>query len=182
MTPCHRNIHRRGCTLLCSIVVAAGAALGAGPATADPTSTDPTCPRTTAVLIPGTGETTPTAAPNRAGGMLDPIGQGLRQRYGADIDVRTLAYPASATPYNASESAGVHALSTTLQGLCPSTRAVLAGYSQGANIAGDLATTIGNNQGPLPASRITAVALLSDPRRDTDTRQLGPAQFPALHL
>ncbi|WP_063002530.1 cutinase family protein [Nocardia mikamii] len=104
--------------------------------------------------------------------MLTPIGQGLRQRYGSNISVRTLDYAASATPYKESESRGVQALSDTLRGLCSSTRVVLAGYSQGANIAGDIATAIGHH-GPLSASRVAAVALLSDPHRSPDTPQLG---------
>ncbi|MDR7172898.1 hypothetical protein J2W56_006664 [Nocardia kruczakiae] len=105
--------------------------------------------------------------------MLAPIGAGLRQRYGSDIEVRTLSYPASAVPYGTSETAGRQNLSTLLRGLCSSTRVVLAGYSQGADVAGDVATEIGNNRGPIAASRIVAVALISDPRRSSDTPQLG---------
>ncbi len=160
----------------CVVALAAVALLGSAPATADPASADPACPPFTAILVPGTGETTPTASLDQPGGMLAPIGQGLRQRYSADIAVQTLAYTASATPYRASETAGVQALSTTLAGLCSSTRVVLAGYSQGADIAGDVATAIGHHRGPLPASRVVAVALLSDPRRDPATPQLGPGQ------
>ncbi|WP_280373808.1 cutinase family protein, partial [Nocardia wallacei] len=138
------------------VALAAVALLGSAPATADPASADPACPPFTAILVPGTGETTPTASLDQPGGMLAPIGQGLRQRYSADIAVQTLAYTASATPYRASETAGVQALSTTLAGLCSSTRVVLAGYSQGADIAGDVATAIGHHRGPLPASRVVA--------------------------
>lgn len=105
--------------------------------------------------------------------MLTPIGAGLRQRYGSDIEVRTLSYPASAVPYGTSETAGRQNLSMLLRGLCSSTRVVLAGYSQGADVAGDDATEIGNNRGPIAASRIVAVALISDPRRSSDTPQLG---------
>ncbi|MGW5518834.1 cutinase family protein [Nocardia africana] len=139
-----------------------------GAATAAPVSGPASCPRWTAVLVPGTGE-----APDEPGGTLAPIGAGLRQRYGSDIEVRTLTYPASAVPYSTSETAGTQNLSTLPRGLCSSTRVVLAGYSQGADIAGDLATEIGNNRGPVPGSRIVAVALISDPRRSSDTPQLG---------
>ncbi|WP_280272824.1 cutinase family protein [Nocardia wallacei] len=176
MKPTHPNARHSARALLCALVVAFLALLVSGPATADPAPPESNCPRFTAILVPGTGETTPAATPDQPGGMLAPIGQGLRQRYGTDIAVRTLAYTASATPYHASETQGVQALSTTLAGLCSSTRVVLAGYSQGADITGDVATAIGNHRGPLPDSRIVAVALLSDPRRHPATPQLGPGQ------
>ncbi|WP_280255704.1 cutinase family protein [Nocardia wallacei] len=172
----HPLIHLITRTLSCAVILTSVALLGPGQATAAPATADPVCAPFTAILVPGTGETTPTAAPDQPAGMLAPIGQGLRQRYGADITVRTLAYTASPIPYRVSETAGVQALSTMLAGLCSSTRVVLAGYSQGADIAGDVTTAIGNNRGPLPASRVVAVALLSDPRRDPATPQLGPAQ------
>lgn len=177
MTPTPAPAHRRArtrCaapTLICAVVTAvvtAVSVLVCGAATAAPVSGPASCPRWTAVLVPGTGE-----APDELGGMLAPIGAGLRQRYGSDIEVRTLSYPASALPYSTSETAGTQNLSTLLRGLCSSTRIVLAGYSQGADIAGDLATEIGNNRGPIATSRIMAVALISDPRRSSDTPQLG---------
>ncbi|WP_067902666.1 cutinase family protein [Nocardia vaccinii] len=175
-SPAHRPARaRRAIRALSGIVaavVAAVAVLGTGPAAADPAPNVTGCPRWTALLVPGTWETQP-ATPDQSTGMLGPIGQGLRQRYGSNISVHTLSYPASVTPYNTSESEGVQALSTTLAGLCTSTRVVLAGYSQGADVAGDVATKIGHDQGPLPASRVVAVALISDPRRNTSTPQLG---------
>ncbi|MGW5520659.1 cutinase family protein [Nocardia africana] len=177
MTPTPAPAHRRArtrCaipTLICAVVAAvvtAVSVLVCGAATAAPVSGPASCPRWTAVLVPGTGE-----APDELGGMLAPIGAGLRQRYGSDIEVRTLTYPASAVPYSTSETAGTQNVSTLLRGLCSSTRVVLAGYSQGADVAGDLTTEIGNNNGPVPGSRIVAVALISDPRRSSDTPQLG---------
>ncbi|GAB2709528.1 cutinase family protein [Nocardia thraciensis] len=177
--PHHPHTHRRtrfpARTLISAAIVAAVAILGCGPALADPAPADPACPRFTAVLVPGTGVTTPSSTgSDQPGGTLAPIGQGLRQRYGGNIAVHTLTQPASTTPYNASGTEGRQALSTLLAGLCSSTRVVLAGYSHGADIAGHLATAIGNNRGPLPASRTVAVALLSDPRRAAGTPQLGP--------
>lgn len=64
-------------------------------------------------------------------------------------------------------------LTAAVSGLCSDTRVVLAGYGQGAEVTGDLATTLGNNSSPIPASRVIAVALISDPRRDPATAQLG---------
>ncbi len=133
------------------------------------------CPRWTAVLVPGTTETSMTADPSQLVGLLAPIGEGLRARFGDDIDVRSLPYSAAPLPYSASESVGVQALSSMLGGLCDSTQVVMAGYSQGADVAGDLASQIGNGKGPIPASRVLGVGLLSDPNRDPSTPQLGQA-------
>ncbi|MFI6778200.1 cutinase family protein [Nocardia sp. NPDC050412] len=150
--------------LLCAAVTAA-TVVGAGGAAADPTPapTAASCSRWTALLVPGTWETTPAADPTRPVGMLTPVAQGLTAHYGSDIDVRTLAYTA---PYTTSQTAGAQALTATLAGLCSGTRVVLAGYSQGADIVGDLATAIGNQAGPIPASRVVAIGLVSDPHRD----------------
>ncbi len=161
-----------------AVLCAAGATatvFGAGVAAADPAPAPAAanCPRWTTLLVPGTWETTSSAGPARPVGMLAPVAEGLATRYGSAIDVRTLAYTADASPYATSQTAGAQALTATLAGLCSGTRVVLAGYSQGADIVGDLATAIGNNQGPIPAWRVVAVGLVSDPRRDPATAQLG---------
>ncbi|WP_062987104.1 cutinase family protein [Nocardia anaemiae] len=168
------RIRRFARGLLCA-AVATATVVGAGAAAADPTPVPAAanCPRWTALLVPGTWETTLAADPARPVGMLAPVAQGLAARYGSDIDVRTLAYTADAAPYTTSQTQGAQALTATLARLCSGTRVVLAGYSQGADIVGDLATAIGNNRGPIPASRVVAVGLLSDPRRDPATAQLG---------
>ncbi|MTE17038.1 cutinase family protein [Nocardia aurantiaca] len=170
----HVTYPRRARTVTALIAAVSVAALTTtGVAAADPAPARPGCPAVTAILVPGTWETSPAADPGQPVGMLAGIGTALQQRYSTGIDVRTLAYTADATPYPASETDGVQQLSTTLTSLCASTRVVLAGYSQGADVAGDVATAIGNNQGPLPAARVIAVGLLSDPRRDPNTPQLG---------
>ncbi len=175
----HRQpVRWRAACMAVSIATAftASTAAAAGIALADP-GAGPGCPRWTAVLVPGTGETSSAADPAQPqSGMLRPIGDGLVARYGGDIQVRYLPYAASLAPtYRASESAGVQALSDLLGGLCASTRVVLAGYSQGADAAGDIAARIGHGQGPIPADRVVGVGLLSDPRRNSGTAQLGSA-------
>ncbi|MFE3196317.1 cutinase family protein [Nocardia sp. NPDC059240] len=131
------------------------------------------CAPVTAVLVPGTGETTTAADPGAPAGLLSAVGNPLLARYGTDIDVRYLPYPAATAPYADSESAGVQALSGVLGGLCSQTRVVLAGYSQGADVAGDVASTIGTGSGSIAAARVAAVALISDPHRDPATTPLG---------
>ncbi|WP_415842981.1 cutinase family protein, partial [Nocardia ninae] len=158
---------------LCAAVATATAS-GAGIAIAEPTS-DPAavhCPRWTVLLVPGTFETTSATAAAEPKGVLAPVAESLKTRYGNDIEVRILARTAD-TAYSATEANGEQALTAALSGLCSGSRVVLAGHAEGAATVGDLAAAIGNNHGPIPASRVVAVGLVSDPHRDPVTTQLG---------
>lgn len=148
---------------LCAAITAT--TLTAGVAAAEPTP-GTQCPRWTALLAPGTYETTSTSGQNTAG-ILTQLGDSLTARYGSDVEVRTLA------PSTGAGSVSGADLTAAVKALCSDTRVVLAGYGQGAEVAGDLATVLGNRGGPIPASRVVAVALVSDPRRDATTAQLG---------
>ena len=58
---------------------------------------------------------------------------------------------------------------------CPLTSYVLAGFSQGAVIAGDLASDIGNGRGPVDEDLVLGVTLIADGRRETAVGQdIGP--------
>ncbi|WP_435593800.1 cutinase family protein [Nocardia sp. bgisy118] len=155
-------------TALCAAITAT--TVTAGVAAAEPTTgrTGTQCPRWTALLVPGTYETTPTTGQTTAG-ILTKVGESLTARYRSDIDVHILTAPTT----TGAGSASGQELSAAVSALCSDTRVVLAGYGQGAEVTGDLATSIGNKAGPIPASRVVAVALVSDPRRDPATAQLG---------
>ncbi|MEV6363160.1 cutinase family protein [Nocardia asteroides] len=164
----HTNRARRiAHAALCAAVTATTAT--AGVAAAEPTNghAGTQCPRWTALLVPGTYETTPTTGQTTAA-ILTQVGESLSSLYGSDIAVRTLTAPSTG-----SGAASGAELTAAVKALCSDTRVVVAGYAQGAEVAGDLATTIGNSRGPIPASRVVAVALVSDPRRDPATPQLG---------
>ncbi|WP_040810933.1 cutinase family protein [Nocardia concava] len=131
------------------------------------------CTPFTAILAPGTWETRPDADPSVPVGMLRPIGDGLQRQFGADITVLYAPYAASAFDQGLSYVQSLSTLEAELgkmtRGLCASTRVILAGYSQGADGMGDVATEIGNGEGPIPADRVVAVGLLADPHRDPNT-------------
>lgn len=58
---------------------------------------------------------------------------------------------------------------------CPLTNYILAGFSQGAVIAGDLAAEIGAGNGPIAADKVLGVTLIADGRRDGNSGQdVGP--------
>lgn len=133
----------------------------------------PPCTPYTAILGPGTWETTPGADPRVPVGMLRPIGDGLQRQFGGDITVLYVPYAASAFDLGLSYAESLSTLESRLhqmmRDLCGSTRVVLAGYSQGADGIGDLATEIGNGDGPIGADRVVGVGLLADPHRDPNT-------------
>lgn len=180
----HPVLRRLAGAALCTAAVLTTSAY-ALPATA-PAAPAPGCPKFTTVLVPGTWETHPDpsidprlgtgtdAARPAPATMLAPVADALQARYGRDLAVATVSYSASISPtYAASESDGEHALAALLTQLCPTTQVLLVGYSQGAQVAGDLATRIGHGQGPIPASRVLAVGLVADPRRASTTPHLG---------
>ncbi|MEV6658784.1 cutinase family protein [Nocardia fluminea] len=137
------------------------------------------CAPFTALMAPGTWETTATADPAVPIGMLAPVGNGLVAALGEAIDVRYVPYAASAfdqgLTYSQSKDTLLAALREMLSGLCASTKVMIAGYSQGADGAGDVVADIGNGRGPISAERVIGVGLLADPKRDpSTTTALGP--------
>ncbi|WP_228807828.1 cutinase family protein [Nocardia otitidiscaviarum] len=56
---------------------------------------------------------------------------------------------------------------------CPLSKFVVLGYSQGALIAGDFLSEVGNRKGVIDPSRILAGALLSDPKRSATADSSG---------
>ncbi|MFZ2174287.1 MAG: cutinase family protein, partial [Rhodococcus sp. (in: high G+C Gram-positive bacteria)] len=58
---------------------------------------------------------------------------------------------------------------------CPASSFVLAGYSQGADVANDVAVNIGAGRGPVPVSAVRAVVLVANPKNGTKGSQVvGP--------
>lgn len=129
------------------------------------------CPAVDAVAVPGTTQTSPDANPNTPVGILGSILEPLKQ---AAITIATYYTPYPATiiggtdggGYQASKTAGIdntNAHLKTVAARCPKTVFILTGYSQGADVAGDIAAAIGHNSGAIPASRLLGVGLVADP-------------------
>ncbi|MGV7990952.1 cutinase family protein [Mycobacterium kansasii] len=133
-----------------------------------------TCPDVAVVVVPGSSETNPNADPHVPVGMLrnavEPLKKAARPRRVSGIYV---PYPADiigdtsgALGYNFSRRKGVENAANAIQTQshnCPKTRYLITGFSQGAQVAGDLGAAIGNGKTPIPAEQILGVALLSDP-------------------
>ncbi|MFY2790360.1 cutinase family protein [Rhodococcus sp. MALMAid1271] len=154
--------------------LASGVVLGAAsPAIADPGD----CPSMYVVAIPGTWETSSGAAPKP--GMLTDV----TDRLGGDIRTDYVSYPATAFPWEGEVYGQSRAVAVTNAGgmlkamadRCGATKLAIIGYSQGADAAGDLAAAIGTGAGIVPADRIAAVGLISDPKRSDTDALVGPA-------
>ncbi|WP_083471128.1 MULTISPECIES: cutinase family protein [unclassified Rhodococcus (in: high G+C Gram-positive bacteria)] len=158
--------------MLVTAAVAAGsiALIPAGIASARPVG----CSKTFNLFIPGTWETTGDADPSIPIGMLKPIADSLKERHGNAAHIYTLPYMARAfdngKTYADSKADGLAKAQTVLaeiEAKCSDTKFTITGYSQGADIAGDLASSIGNGSGPIATEQVLAVALLSDPGSGT---------------
>lgn len=157
---------------------------GGGETTSEAPTTTPTqpadCPDVQVVIVPGTYETSVGADPAVPAGLQAEVGTALTQRYDASrLTTYYVPYPAqfaNPMPYEQSRQAGVAATDEALAATaarCPLTSYAITGFSQGASVAGDVATAIGNGEGPVPAERVVAVGLISDPYR-----QPGQVQMP----
>ncbi|MGW0021614.1 cutinase family protein [Rhodococcus sp. NPDC003382] len=136
------------------------------------------CARTIALMIPGTTETSANADPKVPTGMLAAVGDALEQRFGKNVDAVYVPYPGEAffngTSYAESKSRGDKAASELME-RCPSSKYLIAGYSQGAQIGNDLAVNIGHGLGPVTPQQVKAVILLANPKRGTEGATLiGP--------
>lgn len=127
----------------------------------------PDCTPVVALVVPG--------ALNSLAAIPESIPHGLQTRKVTakleqrGVATRTLSY--NATPwfmqsYERSQREGYHGgLSFLKQAArkCPDSDFALAGYSEGADIAGQIAEDVFDGRGPIQAKRLKAVSLLSDP-------------------
>ncbi len=164
-----------------------------------PASQPAWCPDVQMISVPGTWESSSVDDPyspsaNPASLMLN-VSRPIQQRFPSSrVDVYTVPYvaqfsnPVAIPPdgqqsYNNSRSEGMQRMIDFMSQRakdCPLTTYVLAGFSQGAVIAGDVANMIGNGKGPVAAERVLGVALIADGRRTGDSGggeaiQIGPA-------
>lgn len=139
------------------------------------------CPAVEFISAPGTWESAPDDDPlnpqaNPRSFMLS-ISNPLKESYAPeDVKVWTLPYTAQfqninskqEMTYDESRNEGLGRLEAELQAThadCPQTKFIIAGFSQGAVIAGDVANRIGNGNGVVPAESVAGVALVADGRR-----------------
>jgi hypothetical protein len=143
---------------------------------------DASCPDVQMISIPGTWESSPTDDPFNPtqfpASLMLKVTNPIRAQFGSDrLEIFTVPYtaqfhnPLSADKqmsYNDSRAEGTRAAvkaMTDMNNRCPLTSYVLAGFSQGAVIAGDMASDIGNGRGPVDEDLVRGVTLIADGRR-----------------
>ncbi len=166
---------------------------GASASAATPPSSPPApaCPDVQVIAVPGTGETNQAADPHHPVGMLAQVSQPLQKSLPGRVDTWYVPYVATAAPmgggatYADSKAQAVSIATTKMAhtaATCTHTRFALTGYSQGAAAAGDLAAQIGHAHGPIPATKLVAVGLISDPNRAATGETLVGAPAPGTGL
>ncbi|ALG83376.1 cutinase family protein [Gordonia phthalatica] len=167
-----------------------GPTTSAPPGHADAQPAD--CPDVLTLVIPGTWESkanddplNPTANPKS---LMLRVSSQLQQKYPESrTEVYTVPYKAQfrnptnladrQADYNDSRRQGTTRAKNKIAKTykhCPLTHYVLMGFSQGAVIAGDIASDIGNDRGPIPAADqdlILGVGLIADGRRQPGGQQ-----------
>ncbi|MDE1672642.1 cutinase family protein [Nocardia gipuzkoensis] len=161
-------------TLVCGSAAAAPLQLPALGVTTD-------CPSVAGIFVPGTWETDAGADPTQPRGLLAPIATDLARQFGRQFDAMFPAYAARAMDgmlYGDSQTQGLAAAKAAVADIaarCRATKFIISGYSQGADVAGDLTAAIGCHQDPIPAARVLAVGLVADPKQGTSGGKLvGP--------
>ncbi|KAG6899465.1 hypothetical protein C0993_010108 [Termitomyces sp. T159_Od127] len=92
------------------------------------------------------------------------------------VSREAVAYPATLTNYLISESEGVTAMRAQLAAqvsACPSTKIVLMGYSQGAQVTGDVLASRATG-----TDQVVAAILMGDPGHDAGTANAVSGLFP----
>lgn len=157
-----------------------------------PASQDASCPDVNVVAIPGTWESSPSDDPLNPTqfpiALLLNVTRPLMDQFGRDrVELYTVPYTAQfhnpltadkQMSYNDSRSEGTGAAVRALTAMnerCPLSSYVIVGFSQGAVIAGDLASDIGNGRGPVDEDLVLGVTLIADGRRQPGIGQeVGP--------
>jgi hypothetical protein len=153
---------------------------------------DASCPDVQMMSIPGTWESSPQLDPLNPvqfpAALLLNVSRPILEQFGTGrVEVFTVPYtaqfhnPFSADKqmsYNDSRAEGSRAAvqaMTDMNNRCPLTSYVLVGFSQGAVIAGDIASDIGNGRGPVDEDLVVGVTLIADGRRQDNVGQvIGP--------
>jgi acetylxylan esterase len=131
------------CSLAASVVVGLGiAALEAAPALAVASSNSP-CAAVDEIVARASTEKAGTGA---IGALAEEVQKGVK----STVAIRAVKYPAQLFPYEPSVQAGDKAIreeTTEEVKKCPGQRILLLGYSQGAQIVGDVLGGGGGNSG-----------------------------------
>lgn len=149
-----------------------------------PSTQSASCPDVQLLAVPGTWESSSNDDPHNPtfnpAALLRGVTGPLQRNFSPGrVDVYTVPYvaqfsnpialpPDGQQSYNNSRTEGTQRAYDVLAqryANCPLTTYVMVGFSQGAVIAGDLASQIAAGRGPIPADQVLGVTLIADGRR-----------------
>jgi hypothetical protein len=157
-----------------------------------PASQDSSCPDVQLIAVPGTWESSlqdnpfnPVQFPKA---MLLNVTRPISEQFNSSrVEVYTVPYTAQfhnplsgdqQISYDNSRAEGTRATvkaMTDMNNKCPLTSYVLVGFSQGAVIAGDIASDVANGRGPVDDDLLLGATLIADGRRQQGVGQdIGP--------
>ncbi|MBV9722581.1 MAG: cutinase family protein, partial [Mycobacterium sp.] len=157
-----------------------------------PAYQDSSCPDVQLIAIPGTWESSlqdnPLNPVDFPKALLLNVTRPISDQFSSSrVETYTVPYTAqfhnplsgdTQMSYNDSRAEGTRAAVnaiTDMNAKCPLTSYVLIGFSQGAVIAGDLASDIGNGRGPVDDDLVLGVTVIADGRRQQGVGQeIGP--------
>jgi Cutinase len=158
-----------------------------------PASQDASCPDVQLIAVPGTWESSlqnnPLNPLDFPKALLLNVTRPISEQFNAGrVETYTVPYTAqfrnpmnfqdTQMNYDQSRAEGTQATvkaMTDMNTKCPLTSYVLVGFSQGAVIAGDIASDIGNGRGPVDDDLVLGVTLIADGRRQQSVGQeIGP--------
>ncbi|GBE64117.1 membrane protein [Mycobacterium sp. MFM001] len=157
-----------------------------------PAFQDASCPDVQLLSVPGTWESSlqdnPLNPVDFPKALLLNVTRPISEQFDSSrVETYTVPYTAqfhnplsgdNQMSYNASRAEGTQAAVKALTDMntkCPLTSYVLIGFSQGAVIAGDIASDIGNGRGPVDEDLVLGVTLIADGRRQEGVGQdIGP--------
>jgi hypothetical protein len=157
-----------------------------------PAFQDASCPDVELISVPGTWESSATDNPLNPvqfpKALLLSVTRPISEQFPQSrVEVYTVPYTAqfhnplsgdTQMSYNDSRAEGTRATVkaiTDMNDKCPLTSYVMIGFSQGAVIAGDIASDIGNGRGPVDEDLVLGVTLIADGRRQEGVgKDVGP--------
>lgn len=132
------------------------------------------------IQVPGTWETSAGNDQHAPAGLLAEVEKSIDPDAAGNVDVTYLAYDArfgDGTSFGESRSNGLQKLHDTVKGIqdeCGDEPTYfVTGFSQGASVAGDFASDVGNGRATISPDQLIGVGLVADGERSTDDILLG---------
>ncbi|RZS31128.1 cutinase [Herbihabitans rhizosphaerae] len=147
------------------------------------------CPNIQLIGVPGTHYYVTWSAPGQPNGLNplqpNPFITDVSNLLGPERARGTIGYEQVVQPaeigvlisYRESVKIGADMVRSRIADIakrCGDTRFAIAGYSQGAGVAGDVLADIGQGRGPIPADKLSTGILFSDPHRTAADQLVGP--------